>query len=149
MIRRPPISTRTDTLFPYTTLFRSPVDWFTVDFGGLPDVPFDEIAGRGKKAFGRADHGERADPHRGDLRAGEAQADPEPGAGRCPGAKHHGGRAEAADFRPQGERALRAAGGAAPSGGMPRAGRGPHREHHRPRPPTFDGCTPRDSTPRD
>src|SRR3546814_605809 len=26
MIRRPPISTRTDTLFPYTTLFRSPVD---------------------------------------------------------------------------------------------------------------------------
>src|SRR3546814_1725543 len=26
MIRRPPRSTRTDTLFPYTTLFRSP-DW--------------------------------------------------------------------------------------------------------------------------
>src|SRR3546814_5373865 len=26
MIRRPPISTRTDTLFPYTTLFRSIVD---------------------------------------------------------------------------------------------------------------------------
>src|SRR3546814_5960562 len=26
MIRRPPISTRTDTLFPYTTLFRS-LDW--------------------------------------------------------------------------------------------------------------------------
>src|SRR3546814_5803068 len=25
MIRRPPISTRTDTLFPYTTLFRSPI----------------------------------------------------------------------------------------------------------------------------
>src|SRR3546814_8017939 len=25
MIRRPPISTRTDTLFPYTTLFLSPV----------------------------------------------------------------------------------------------------------------------------
>src|SRR3546814_5814058 len=24
MIRRPPLSTRTDTLFPYTTLFRSP-----------------------------------------------------------------------------------------------------------------------------
>src|SRR3546814_11354028 len=31
MIRRPPISTRTDTLFPYTTLFRSAStpDWFT------------------------------------------------------------------------------------------------------------------------
>src|SRR3546814_3644521 len=27
MIRRPPISTRTDTLFPYTTLFRS-LRWF-------------------------------------------------------------------------------------------------------------------------
>src|SRR3546814_1910741 len=26
MIRRPPISTRTDTLFPYTTLFRSYLD---------------------------------------------------------------------------------------------------------------------------
>src|SRR3546814_4723876 len=26
MIRRPPISTRTDTLFPYTTLFRSTVE---------------------------------------------------------------------------------------------------------------------------
>src|SRR3546814_7935626 len=28
MIRRPPRSTRTDTLFPYTTLFRSPPIWF-------------------------------------------------------------------------------------------------------------------------
>src|SRR3546814_4393472 len=27
MIRRPPRSTRTDTLFPYTTLFRSTFDW--------------------------------------------------------------------------------------------------------------------------
>src|SRR3546814_20149833 len=27
MIRRPPRSTRTDTLFPYTTLFRSVVHW--------------------------------------------------------------------------------------------------------------------------
>src|SRR3546814_3151839 len=27
MIRRPPRSTRTDTLFPYTTLFRSPLDF--------------------------------------------------------------------------------------------------------------------------
>src|SRR3546814_16565744 len=27
MIRRPPRSTRTDTLFPYTTLFRSPPDF--------------------------------------------------------------------------------------------------------------------------
>src|SRR3546814_14218933 len=28
MTRRPPISTRTDTLFPYTTLFRSLESWF-------------------------------------------------------------------------------------------------------------------------
>src|SRR3546814_7536385 len=27
MIRRPPVSTRTDTLFPYTTLFRSILDY--------------------------------------------------------------------------------------------------------------------------
>src|SRR3546814_19980088 len=33
MIRRPPISTRTDTLFPYTTLFRSFVGWYN----GHPD----------------------------------------------------------------------------------------------------------------
>src|SRR3546814_2908223 len=31
MIRRPPRSTRTDTLFPYTTLFRSPMVAFLVD----------------------------------------------------------------------------------------------------------------------
>src|SRR3546814_4642201 len=37
MIRRPPRSTRTDTLFPYTTLFRSTVasaDWFILDSPG-------------------------------------------------------------------------------------------------------------------
>src|SRR3546814_18159392 len=31
MIRRPPRSTRTDTLFPYTTLFRSLQAWFCTD----------------------------------------------------------------------------------------------------------------------
>src|SRR3546814_10100067 len=40
MIRRPPISTRTDTLFPYTTLFRSHRSWIpafagTTEEGGL------------------------------------------------------------------------------------------------------------------
>src|SRR3546814_15468935 len=30
MIRRPPRSTRTDTLFPYTTLFRSGIDRFPI-----------------------------------------------------------------------------------------------------------------------
>src|SRR3546814_18434605 len=32
MIRRPPISTRTDTLFPYTTLFRSFAPAFTFQY---------------------------------------------------------------------------------------------------------------------
>src|SRR3546814_6773886 len=32
MIRRPPRSTRTDTLFPYTTLFRSPFDIASAPF---------------------------------------------------------------------------------------------------------------------
>src|SRR3546814_15099341 len=34
MIRRPPRSTRTDTLFPYTTLFRSHLDEFEQPLGG-------------------------------------------------------------------------------------------------------------------
>src|SRR3546814_6312705 len=33
MIRRPPRATRTDTLFPYTTLFRSTYDGKTEDYG--------------------------------------------------------------------------------------------------------------------
>src|SRR3546814_1620153 len=36
MIRRPPRSTRTDTLFPYTTLFRS----LKIDATGMPFVKF-------------------------------------------------------------------------------------------------------------
>src|SRR3546814_9849036 len=45
MIRRPPRSTRTDTLFPYTTLFRSPAlqgwlldnqSWTWIFFGNAP-----------------------------------------------------------------------------------------------------------------
>src|SRR3546814_8207802 len=43
MIRRPPRSTRTDTLFPYTTLFRSCACWIT----------FLTMIGRGG-VFGRA-----------------------------------------------------------------------------------------------
>src|SRR3546814_17050599 len=38
MIRRPPISTRTDTLFPYTTLFRSVVADVAVANGGRYSV---------------------------------------------------------------------------------------------------------------
>src|SRR5881409_4367895 len=38
MIRRPPRSTRETTLFPYTTLFRSPPEKFDVDTPGAPLV---------------------------------------------------------------------------------------------------------------
>src|SRR3546814_6098331 len=41
MIRRPPRSTRTDTLFPYTTLFRSRPDWFTALDITAPDIDQD------------------------------------------------------------------------------------------------------------
>src|SRR3546814_8054595 len=47
MIRRPPRSTRTDTLFPYTTLFRSPSEfyhnYFADDFEGI-DPEFGTMA---------------------------------------------------------------------------------------------------------
>src|SRR3546814_901267 len=36
MIRRPPRSTRTDTLFPYTTLFRSRIAGYREDLGAAP-----------------------------------------------------------------------------------------------------------------
>src|SRR3546814_3365220 len=64
MIRRPPRSTRTDTLFPYTTLFRSPIAGTTrdrietpvaingvpflfIDTAGLREKGGDEIEGIG------------------------------------------------------------------------------------------------------
>src|SRR3546814_5180535 len=37
MLRRPPIATRTDTLFPYTTLFRSAIRVADADFGANAD----------------------------------------------------------------------------------------------------------------
>src|SRR3546814_5666164 len=45
MIRRPPRSTRTDTLFPYTTLFRSPAGPAPAapQISWLPQVPRDRI----------------------------------------------------------------------------------------------------------
>src|SRR3546814_973475 len=43
MIRRPPRSTRTDTLFPYTTLFRSGIG--TLEQGEVPRLVGDEVGG--------------------------------------------------------------------------------------------------------
>src|SRR3546814_2126763 len=45
MIRRPPRSTRTDTLFPYTTLFRSLRDYVTPIVQAAPDEIAAEHAG--------------------------------------------------------------------------------------------------------
>src|SRR3546814_15759679 len=45
MIRLPPRSTRTDTLFPYTTLFRSGLAIHTIDLY-LGDEPDAKVAGR-------------------------------------------------------------------------------------------------------
>src|SRR3546814_11227532 len=45
MIRRPPRSTRTDTLFPYTTLFRSP------GYGAEDLKPIDFTRNNGRSAF--------------------------------------------------------------------------------------------------
>src|SRR3546814_4774538 len=47
MIRRPPRSTRTDTLFPYTTLFRSDV---TVSFNGA--YTHEKVKSLGQVSFG-------------------------------------------------------------------------------------------------
>src|SRR3546814_2139074 len=55
MIRRPPISTRTDTLFPYTTLFRS------AGRAWLPAVPRHR---RGARAGAPRRTQPRHDPHR-------------------------------------------------------------------------------------
>src|SRR3546814_7350534 len=54
MIRRPPRSTRTDTLFPYTTLFRSPSPRFETESAVRPAQP-----GAGKLDFGCAEAGVR------------------------------------------------------------------------------------------
>src|SRR3546814_4404348 len=49
MIRRPPRSTRTDTLFPYTTLFRSKLGFYTV-MGVHPGRQTRTAGGRGRDA---------------------------------------------------------------------------------------------------
>src|SRR3546814_10260564 len=65
MIRRPPRSTRTDTLFPYTTLFRSlrgdvPADRRPVRRSDPPTEYRQQPAARSSRRAGRADHVDRA-----------------------------------------------------------------------------------------
>src|SRR3546814_16968364 len=63
IIRRPPKSTRTDTLFPYTTLFRSVV------LGADADGAVDGMSGRGDRWRG----GRGDDLGRGGGREGQRQ----------------------------------------------------------------------------
>src|SRR3546814_12581134 len=61
MIRRPPRSTRTDTLFPYTTLFRSPQG--RTRYAGTDDTPrprLCEDADHRRSVQGRRDFSGRA-----------------------------------------------------------------------------------------
>src|SRR3546814_6294033 len=55
MIRRPPRSTRTDTLFPYTTLFRS-VDVSRDSFAGYVEVDGDVSDALSFQLAGRYEH---------------------------------------------------------------------------------------------
>src|SRR3546814_6254468 len=60
MIRPPPRSTRTDTLFPYTTLFRSaeclgePIHRIDIGFGESPPHRVDQRRGQRAAAVGKA-----------------------------------------------------------------------------------------------
>src|SRR3546814_2700463 len=63
MIRRPPRSTRTDTLFPYTTLFRS----FAPRLASLPahDTQTDSSRRNRRRAYGRCRR--RSEEHTSEL----------------------------------------------------------------------------------
>src|SRR3546814_7970633 len=65
MIRLPPRSTRTDTLFPYTTLFRSH-DLHTLRHRQMRDLPVGRAAGEGiLAAFEAEQQSDRARRHDG------------------------------------------------------------------------------------
>src|SRR3546814_7581739 len=66
MIRRPPISTRTDTLFPYTTLFRSAV-LFVDTFNGTFESENAVAALRVLQAAGYTVH--RSEEHTSELQS--------------------------------------------------------------------------------
>src|SRR3546814_4161780 len=77
MIRRPPRSTRTDTLFPYTTLFRSgglvavigAEGALAVNAGSFLVSAFLLLGLRGSKAAQRADQVNRSEEHTSELQS--------------------------------------------------------------------------------
>src|SRR3546814_10801992 len=70
MIRRPPRSTRTDTLFPYTTLFRS------VRGRPMTEIAFaeDHASKEGAECEGHAEQGGRAESDRSEEHTSELQS---------------------------------------------------------------------------
>src|SRR3546814_4396006 len=71
MIRRPPRSTRTDTLFPYTTLFRSRPVTATSRRAGHPALSSGHRAGRGRgwRARRGCAGGGRSEEHTSELQS--------------------------------------------------------------------------------
>src|SRR3546814_3850505 len=84
MIRRPPRSTRTDTLFPYTTLFRSDHRSAGVEeaaaaraIGGIPDIIIVKLelariavaVGLGQDGDRRSRCGKRSEEHTSELQS--------------------------------------------------------------------------------
>src|SRR3546814_17167719 len=61
MIRLPPRSTRTDTLFPYTTLFRS--DAVDILFGNVRNLEINDVADPRHVDTARGDIGRDEQPH--------------------------------------------------------------------------------------
>src|SRR3546814_16909176 len=75
MIRRPPISTRTDTLFPYTTLFRSIIIALRPQLPPPFGMRAQEIVGRRDCALG-SDGGSRVQQRPCNPRSFEVEASP-------------------------------------------------------------------------
>src|SRR3546814_8327617 len=75
MIRRPPRSTRTDTLFPYTTLFRSVDPAAAVTWGSIARLPIlkrSDLQGAGEAIKTTAlpkSHGGRSEEHTSELQS--------------------------------------------------------------------------------
>src|SRR3546814_4122836 len=72
MIRRPPRSTRTDTLFPYTTLFRSPgtAQHQHRAGDGIPDRPQIDVRDLALEGVGDAGIvGQRSEEHTSELQS--------------------------------------------------------------------------------
>src|SRR3546814_9229231 len=69
MIRRPPRSTRTDTLFPYTTLFRSQHHDIGIahDVGQCVEIGAGER--RARRIVRRVDHDHRSEEHTSELQS--------------------------------------------------------------------------------